>query len=74
MNVDPDETETSPSITTSPPIEPDCDFELNLSTFLSPLVDEIDSNILDEYQKGQINDSTFLEKSINYQKEYNANT
>lgn len=54
-------------------IEPDCDFELNLSTFLSPLVDEIDSNILDEYQKGQINDSAFLEKSINFQKEYLVN-
>ena len=48
--------------------DPDCDFELNLSTFLSPLVNNIDSEILEEYQKGLITDSAFLENAIAFQK------
>jgi len=49
-------------------VDPDSDFELNLLTFLSPLIGAIDSDIMKEYQKGMITDSKFLEKTLAFQK------
>jgi len=49
-------------------VDPDSDFELNLLTFLSPIVSEIDVDIVKEYQKGMLSDSRFLEKAIAFQK------
>ena len=49
-------------------VDPDSDFDINLSTFLSPIVPEISSEIVSEYRKGLISDSKFLEKTINFQK------
>ena len=50
-------------------VDPDSDFEVDLLTFLSPLVSEIDSEIIKEYQKGMITDSKFLENAIAFQKD-----
>ena len=49
-------------------VEPDLDFEIELLTFLSPLVNNIDSKIVKEYRKGLITDAKFLENSIAFQK------
>ena len=49
-------------------VDPDADFELNLLTFLSPIISEIDVEIVKEYQKGMLSDSIFLEKAIAFQK------
>ena len=49
-------------------VEPDLDFKIDLVTFLSPLVSNIDSEIIKEYQKGMITDSNFLEKAVAFQK------
>jgi len=49
-------------------VEPDSDFELNLLTFLSPLIGAVDSDIMKEYQKGMMTDSKFLEKTLAFQK------
>ena len=49
-------------------VDPDSDFEIDLVTFLSPIVSKIDSEIIKEYQKGMITDSIFLEKAIAFQK------
>ena len=50
-------------------VDPDSDFEVDLLTFLSPLVSQIDSEIIKEYQKGMITDSKFLENAIAFQKD-----
>tara|TARA_B100000579_G_scaffold272798_1_gene225330 strand:- start:1415 stop:2902 length:1488 start_codon:yes stop_codon:yes gene_type:complete len=57
-------------------VEPDLDFEIELITFLSPLVNNIDSKIVKEYRKGLITDAKFLENSIAFQKDsiVNGNT
>ena len=57
-------------------VDPDLDFELELLTFLSPLVNNIDSKIVKEYRKGLITDAKFLENSIAFQKDsiVNGNT
>ena len=49
-------------------VDPDADFEIDLVTFLSPFVSEIDSEIIKEYQKGMITDSIFLENAVAFQK------
>ena len=49
-------------------VDPDSDFEIDLVTFLSPLVSNIDSEVIIEYQKGMITDAKFLENAIAFQK------
>ncbi len=49
-------------------VDPDADFEIDLVTFLSPFVSEIDSEIIKEYQKGMITDSIFFENAVAFQK------
>tara|TARA_B100001250_G_scaffold353151_1_gene326309 strand:- start:22 stop:1509 length:1488 start_codon:yes stop_codon:yes gene_type:complete len=57
-------------------VDPDLDFEIELLTFLSPLVNKIDSEIIKEYRKGLITDAKFLENTIAFQKDsiINGNT
>ena len=50
-------------------VDPDRDFEIDLVTFLSPIVRQVDSEIVKEYQKGMITDSKFLENTITFQKD-----
>ena len=50
-------------------VDPDSDFDIDLNTVLSPIVKEIDSEIIGEYQKGLVTDSKFLENVISFQKE-----
>jgi len=50
-------------------VDPDSDFDVDLLTFLSPLVSKIDSEIIKEYRKGVVTDSKFLENAIAFQKE-----
>ena len=54
-------------------VDPDSDFIIVLSTFLSPIVPETNSEIISEYKKGLISDSKFLEKTINFQKDFIVN-
>jgi len=50
-------------------VDPDSDFEVELITFLSPLVKNIGPEIIKEYQKGMITDSKFLDNAISFQKD-----
>jgi hypothetical protein len=50
-------------------VDPDVDFDIDLLTFLSPLVNKIDSEIIKEYKKGMITDAKFLENAIAFQKD-----
>jgi len=50
-------------------VDPDTDFEVELITFLSPLVKNIGPEIIKEYQKGMITDSKFLDNAISFQKD-----
>ena len=49
-------------------VDPDIDFEVRLSTFLSPLIPELKEDIIGDYLKGLITDSQLLKKAIDYQK------
>ena len=51
-------------------VDPDMDFDVELQTFLSPIVKDLDPEIVKEYQKGTITDSKFLEKALAFQKDY----